>query len=140
MKSSTSKPPVSLSKLLKIASMSRCHEKVLPSKFMFPIIARFVSSSKVEIPLANGNSASRVLAYDVEIDAGGAVPKIYRSVFAKGCNMGIGHEPDGGVTTLFVPRANLPRQGEITISVRPLSSLGTSGKAITKRIKLSGGC
>lgn len=95
---------------------------------------------KVEIPLANGNSASRVLAYDVEIDAGGAVPKIYRSVFAKGCNMGIGHEPDGGVTTLFVPRANLPRQGEITISVRPLSSLGTSGKAITKRIKLSGGC
>ncbi len=94
---------------------------------------------KVEIPPANGNSASRVFTYDIEI-APAAGPKLCRSVFAKGCNMGIGHEPDGGVTTLLVPKALLPPAGEVAVSVRPLSSLGTSGKAIEARFKLQTPC
>ena len=50
--------------------------------------------------------------------------------------MGIGHEPNGGVTTLEIPKSELPPGKTLTVAVRPLSSLGTSGKAITTTFKV----
>ena len=44
--------------------------------------------------------------------------------------MGIGHEPNGGVTYLDIPWRNLPSGDEFTILVRPVTSLGTFGAEI----------
>ena len=63
------------------------------------------------------------------------VPKLHKAVYAAGCNMGIGHEPNGGVTTLDIPKSELPPGKTLTFAVRPLTSLGTSGKAISAEFK-----
>ena len=49
--------------------------------------------------------------------------------------MGIGHEPNGGMTTLDIPKSELPPGKTLTFAVRPLTSLGTSGKAISAGFK-----
>jgi hypothetical protein len=49
--------------------------------------------------------------------------------------MGIGHEPNGGVTTLEIPKSELPPGKTLTFAVRPLSSLGTSGNSIATTFK-----
>ena len=49
--------------------------------------------------------------------------------------MGTGHEPNGAVTTLEIAKDELPPGKTLTIAARPLSSLGTSGKAISAEFK-----
>ena len=90
---------------------------------------------KVSIPLADGNPDSRVYAYEVVVVGDEGTPKLHKAVYAAGCNMGIGHEPNGGVTTLDIPKSELPPGKTLTFAVRPLSSLGTSGKAIATEFK-----
>ncbi|MBO7653517.1 MAG: metallophosphoesterase [Kiritimatiellae bacterium] len=86
---------------------------------------------RIKIPLADANPDSRVYAYDVEVSGGKAGAKpLCRSVYACGCNMGIGHEPDHGVTTLAIPKSELPAGDALTITVTPLSSLGTRGRPL----------
>ena len=89
----------------------------------------------LKIPLADGNPDSRVYAYEVEVTGDEGTPKLYKAVYAAGCNMGIGHEPNGGVTTLEIPKSELPTGKTLTFAVRPLTSLGTSGKPIATTIK-----
>ena len=122
----------------------------------------------VKIPLADGNAASRVYAYEVVIEGRGTRDEVRgtrdeirgtrdevrgtrdegrgkreegsgrlcKAVYAAGCNMGIGHEPDGGITTLEIPGSELPPGKMLTVSVSPLSSLGTRGRAIVKKVEL----
>ena len=107
----------------------------------------------IRIPLADGNPDSRVYAYEVgvAVDAGGSKlvetetdamngvpPKLFKAVYAAGCNMGIGHEPNGGVTTLEITGEELSKvhpSFNLTVAVRPLSSLGTSGAPIVAKVK-----
>ena len=89
----------------------------------------------IKIPLADGNPDSRVYAYEVEVTGDEGTPKLYKAIYAAGCNMGIGHEPNGGVTTLEIAKDELPPGKTLTIAARPLSSLGTSGKAISAEFK-----
>ena len=91
---------------------------------------------RVRIPLANGNPDSRVYAYEVVVVGEPGTPKLHKAVYATGCNMGIGPEPNGGVTTLEIPKSELPSGKTLTIAARPLSSLGTSGKAIMTTFKV----
>lgn len=91
---------------------------------------------RVSIPLADGNPDSRVYAYEVVVVGDEGTPKLHKAVYAAGCNMGIGHEPNGGVTTLDIPKSELPPGKTLTIAARPLSSLGTSGKAIAAEWKI----
>jgi hypothetical protein len=90
----------------------------------------------VRIPLADGNPDSRVYAYEVEVTGDEGTPKLYKAVYAAGCNMGIGHETNGGVTTLEIAKDELPPGKTLTIAARPLSSLGTKGKAIAAEWKI----
>ena len=92
----------------------------------------------VKIPLADGNPDSRVYAYEVEVTGDEGTPKLCKAIYAAGVNMGIGHEPNGGVTTLEIPKSELPPGKELTFAVRPLSSLGTAGKAIAAKCKNEG--
>ena len=92
-------------------------------------------SVKVSIPLADGNPKSRVYAYDVAVQGDEPDGTLYKSVYAAGCNMGIGHEPNNGVTTLEIPKSELPPGKTLTFAVRPLTSLGTFGKAIATEFK-----
>ena len=94
------------------------------------------SRLRVRIPLANGNPDSRVYAYEVVVVGEPGTPKLHKAVYATGCNMGIGHEPNGGVTTLEIAKDELPLGKTLTIAARPLSSLGTSGKAIATEFKV----
>ena len=94
---------------------------------------------RVRIPLADGNPDSRVYAYEVVVAGDEGTPKLYKAVYAAGCNMGIGHEPNGGVTTLDIPKSELPPGKTLTFAVRPLTSLGTSGRPIATEFKASGG-
>ena len=91
---------------------------------------------RVRIPLADGNHDSRVYAYEVEVAGENAGKKLLKAVYAAGCNMGIGHEPNKGVTTLEIPKSELPPGKAFAIAVRPLSSLGTSGEPIVAEFKV----
>ena len=89
----------------------------------------------VRIPLADGNPDSRVYAYEVEVSGDEGTPKLCKAIYAAGVNMGIGHEPNGGVTTLDIPYSEISSliphpSSQITVAVRPLTSLGTKGKEI----------
>lgn len=89
----------------------------------------------IKIPNANGNPESRAMAYEAEFlgeKEDGSVEKVVKAIFAVGCNLAIGHEPDGGVTTLALPLTDLPKSvnKKVKIAVYPLTSLGTKGKAI----------
>jgi hypothetical protein len=42
----------------------------------------------------------------------------------------VGHEPNKGLTRVDIPASELPAGKKLTIAVRPVSSLGTKGKAI----------
>ena len=90
---------------------------------------------RVRIPLADGNPDSRVYAYEVVVAGDEGTRKLHKAVYAAGCNMGIGHEPNNGVTTLEIPKSELPPGKTLTIAVRPLTSLGTFGKAIATTFK-----
>ena len=85
----------------------------------------------INIPLADGNPKSRVYAYEVKVDGGGA--SLLKAVYAVGCNLGMGHEPDGGTTTLLIGRTELPKGENLTVSVTPLSSLGTRGDSLKSK-------
>lgn len=56
--------------------------------------------------------------------------RLFKSVFFVGLNSGIGHEPNGGVTTVDILNSHLPAGKRLTVAARPVSSLGTKGKAI----------
>jgi len=75
-------------------------------------------------------SDPRVYGYNVVV-AGEDGTKLKKSVYARGYCMGIGYEPDGGVTTLEIPQSELPAGKLLSIAVRPCSSLATRGKPIT---------
>lgn len=95
-----------------------------------------VPGVKVSIPHANGNPDSRVYAYEVEVAGDDQENKLCKSVYAAGCNMGIGREPNKGVTTLEIPKSELPEGKKLTVAVRPLSSLGTVGRAIATEFRI----
>ena len=82
------------------------------------------------IPLADGNPNSRVFAYDVVVMGDDVEKRFFKSVYFEGCNLGIGHEPNKGVTIVDIPLSQLPAGKKLTIAVRPISSLGTKGKTI----------
>jgi predicted phosphodiesterase len=89
----------------------------------------------VRIPLADGNPDSRVYAYEIVVVGDEGTPKLYKAVYAAGVNKGIGHEPNGGMTTLDIPKSELPPGKTLTFAVRPLTSLGTSGQPIETKFK-----
>lgn len=91
---------------------------------------------RLSIPLADGNPDSRVYAYEVVVVGDEGTTKLHKAVYAAGCNMGIGHEPNGGVTTLDIPKSELPPGKTLTFAVRPLTSLGTAGKPIAKEVAI----
>ena len=84
----------------------------------------------IKIPLADGNPDSRVYAYDVVVVGDNLNERLFKSVYFEGANLGIGREPNRGITTVEIPLSELPSGKTLTIAVRPLSSLGTKGKAI----------
>ena len=86
--------------------------------------------------LADGNPDSRVYAYEVEVTGDEGAQRLFKAVYATGVNLGMGHEPNGGVTTLEIQKSELPTGKTLTIAARPLSSLGTSGKAIAAEWKI----
>ena len=88
---------------------------------------------KLSIPPADGNPDSRVYAFDVIVAGDDPGKKLLKSVYAAGANMGVGHAPNGGVTIFTIPVAQLPKGTELTVAVRPITSLGTRGRAITWR-------
>ncbi len=90
----------------------------------------------IKIPLADGNPDSRVYAYEVAVIGEAGSQKLFKAVYAAGCNMGIGRESDGGVTTLEIAKDELPPGGSLTVAVRPLTSLGTSGRPIITDFKV----
>ena len=90
---------------------------------------------RVRIPLADGNPDSRVYAYEIVVVGDAGMPKLRKAIYACGCNLASGTEPDGGATTLEIPKSELPPGKELTFAVRPLSSLGTAGKAIAAKCK-----
>ncbi len=84
---------------------------------------------KISIPIADGNPKCRVYAYEVEISDKASV--LRKAVCAAGCNLGMGHEPGGGVTMLQVGRSELPKGEGLAVTATPLTSVGTRGRAIS---------
>lgn len=90
----------------------------------------------LSIPLASGNPDARAYAYDVCVRGEGLQKDISRSVYASGCNLPAGYEPNGGITSLEFPLDTLPAGKDIEFEVKPLSSLGLSGKPLSARLRL----
>lgn len=101
-----------------------------------PVVRCEAEAVKIEIPRADGNPDSRTYAYDVVI--AGDSGKLHKAVYAAGCNLGMGHEPEGGKTTLAIPRGELPQGQSLICAVRPLTSLGTFGRAVSATFSVSG--
>lgn len=102
-------------------------------------------SLRIVIPNADGNPDSRVYVYEVAVadkkttatDARKFGPsRLCKAVYAAGCNFGVGHEPDKGVTALEIPYAELPPGKTCFVAVYPLNSLGISGRPITACLKI----
>jgi len=94
-------------------------------------VKNLANALKLTIPMADGNPKSRVFAYDVVIMADEDTAKRYfKSVYFSAVGSGVGHEPNNGVTTVDIPKSELPVGKKLTIAIRPVSSLGTKGKAI----------
>ena len=91
---------------------------------------------KISIPLADGNPASRVFAYDVVIVGEDRKARMFKSVYFEGCNVAPGREPNNGITEVELPVAELPAGKNLTIAIRPISSLGTKGKSIGTTIRV----
>ena len=85
---------------------------------------------RVSIPMADGNPDSRPYAYNVVVVGDDPKAKFFKSEYFSGVNSGIGHEPNNGVTMVEIPKSELPAGKKLTIAIRPVSSLGTKGKAI----------
>ena len=98
-------------------------------------IGRIGDALNLTIPLADGSPKSRVFAYDVVVIGDNPAKKFFKSAYFEGVNLGIGHEPDGGITKVELPMAELPAGKNLTIAVRPISSLGTKGKAIATKFQ-----
>ncbi len=98
-------------------------------------IGKMGDALNLTIPLADGNPKSRVFAYDVVVIGDNPAKKFFKSAYFEGVNLGIGHEPDGGITKVELPMAELPAGKNLTIAVRPISSLGTKGKAIATKFQ-----
>ena len=94
-------------------------------------VKNLAKALNLTIPMADGNPKSRVFAYDVVIMADEDPAKRYfKSVYFSAVGSGIGHEPNNGVTMVEIPKSELPAGKKLTIAIRPVSSLGTKGKAI----------
>ena len=93
-------------------------------------IQKVSGNLRIKIPMADGNAQSRVYAYNVVVVGDDPKARYFKSVYFSGVNSAVGHEPDKGVTTVDIPGAELPAGKKLTIAVRPVSSLGTKGKAI----------
>ena len=85
---------------------------------------------RIKIPKADGNPDCRVYGYQIAVAGEDKAAMLKKNCYARGYNMGMGHEPDGGVTTIEIPAAELPAGKKLTVAVRPCSSLGTKGKTI----------
>ena len=102
----------------------------------FPPKAKLVAEKatkgaiKIKIPPADGNPDSRVFAYDVVVVGDDPKARLFKSVYFEGCNVAPGHEPNHGITEVEIPVAELPAGKNLTIAVRPVSSLGTKGKTL----------
>ena len=90
---------------------------------------------KLRIPAADGNPATRAYAFDVGVAGNGGGRARYWGVYAAGACMGAGHEANGGVTELEIPRAELPAGDEFTVFARPVTSLGSYGEEISLRCR-----
>ena len=93
-------------------------------------------SLNLRIPPADCNPDSRVYAYDVVVAGDEGTPKLFKAVYAVGCNLGICYRRKGEVTTLEIPESELPSGKKLTVAVRPLTSLGTSGRPIIAKLKM----
>jgi hypothetical protein len=92
------------------------------------------ASLLVKLPLADANPDSRVYAYEVAISGDGTSKKLVKAVYASGVHMGTGREPNGGVTRLSIPVKKLPQGNVLTLTAKPISSLGTVGRQIVSTV------
>ena len=92
---------------------------------------------RIKIPLADGNPDSRVYAYDVVVIGDDPQKRLFRSVYFEGVNLAVGNEPNHGMTIVDIPVNELPSGKTLTVAIRPLSSLGTKGKAIAVTYSLA---
>ncbi|MCR5751413.1 MAG: metallophosphoesterase [Kiritimatiellae bacterium] len=115
----------------KFGKNAKLDVKVMAGKKMKPGVKAAPNAAsrqlRVTIPLADGNPDSRVFAYEMEIVGDDAEKKCLRSAYFEGCNLGMGQEPNKGVTVVDMPVSELPEGKKLAIAIRPLSSLGTKG-------------
>ena len=92
----------------------------------------------VKIPKADGNPQTRVYGYNIVV-AGESGEKARKNAYARGYCMGEGFEPDGGVTVVEFAQQELPKGKNLTVAVRPCSSLATRGKALAAVFNVASG-
>ena len=91
---------------------------------------------RVTIPPADANPASRPFSYDVVVVGDDPKNRLFKHIYWPGCNQGMGHEPDLGFTKVDIPKSELPSGKKLTVAVRPVSSLGSKGRAIGEVFKV----
>ena len=69
-------------------------------------------------------------AYDVVVIGDDPQKRLFKSVYFEGVNLAVGNEPNHGMTIVDIPVSELPSGKALTVAIRPISSLGTKGKAI----------
>ena len=103
-----------------------------PDKYLVAALEHF-RAQNVDAVVHCGDMADRGVIAEMQFHA-----DAWRKVFPDGCAADGRkvHEPNGGVTTLEIPKSELPPGKTLAFAVRPLTSLGTSGKAIATEFKV----
>ena len=91
---------------------------------------------RINIPKADGNPDCRVYGYQIAVAGEERSAMLKKNCYARGYCMGMGHEPDHGVTAVEISASELPAGKKLAVAVRPCSSLGTKGKTIRTTLRV----
>lgn len=109
-----------------------------------PKVAVLEDAVTLEIPAALANDRARVYLYDIVIVGDeGKDAALRKCVYAAGCDFAQDCAAARGPTKVVVSRSELPKGRMLMFAVRPVSSLGTAGRAISVSARIffrSGDC
>ena len=92
---------------------------------------------RLEIPPADANLRSRAYAYDiVVVGEKGKSAALRKCVYAAGCDFSQTHPAALGSTNVVFEENALPAGRKLIFAVRPVSSLGTTGKVIASTLNI----
>ena len=73
--------------------------------------------------------------YQIVVAGEDKTAALKKNCYARGYCMGMGHEPDRGVTTIDIPASELPAGKKLTVAVRPSARSARKARQLEQRLE-----